>query len=265
MPETAAAPLLATLSESGLDQIAAFLLAGTKEEADDLAPTALQLLAAEFPAGDWGMDHDSNLFGHGALRNLYEREIPSDFRAWLTAQGIDGDQYAAAIRPIQFNFINIWPAKLFPAAARANRGWRIRFVGFPNLNTIAAGLASHYQGNQSQNEIGRASALIHHAAFHVLKGSPEQQRLEAYPAATVEHWDGRGLMPQPIHQVGGLDISSFRPEGAQLKVARNTTVKKDLASFFAVIGLPRETFVAEGNQHITALRAMAAALGEVES
>lgn len=251
------------LDEGQLSAVADALLVGAEGEVAEARHWAEVGLRPVFPEAHWGITLESNPFSEAGKRGLYRNEIPGEFKAWLTQQRISEAEYADAIAAIQFNSISIWATKLFAGRARANRGWRIRLLGFPSLDTIAVGIASHYQGSQSQNELGRASALIRNAAIGQLSTKPDaREAIEAYAAATAEHWDGSGLMPNPIRSVGSLDISGYGHQGAQLRMARNTTAKKDIAAFFCIVGMNKEGFFRDGATHLSRLHLIASVLAE---
>ncbi len=94
--------------------------------------------------------------------------------------------------------------------------------------------------------MGRASGLIRARALEFLTGDAKRA-LEQWPSATAEDWEERGLMSEPILRIGSLDISSFDGgAGAKLRMVRNTTVKKELATFFAIRGMTLNEFEATG-------------------
>lgn len=243
-----------------LTPVAKFLTARSKTEAEAAWVDALPTVSEGFPPDVWGCTEDVNTYGPGAHANLYNTEIRSDFKTWLSDQGVSLDDYAAAVGPVQYASAQIFLGSLFKRA-RNNRGWRLRILGFPPLNIIACGLASHYQGTQNHNQMGEASARIRSRALEVLNGET-RAALSEWPSATSEHWEERGLMPEPVGHIGGLDISSFdEGGGAKLRMIRNTTVKKELATFFAIRGMTVETFISEGPVLLDTLRRIALDLG----
>ena len=73
-------------------------------------------------------------------------------------------------------------------------------------------------------------------------------------------------MANPVLMIGNLDISSFdEGRGAKLRMIRNTTVKKELATFFAIKGMTAETFISEGPVLLDTLRRVALDLGRTAS
>lgn len=253
----------AVLTADDMRVLADHLLSATKAQADSSWSAAELRLSQIFSEVYWGVDTATNQFTEEGLLNLYKTEISTKFREWLGGQGIDGQGYSRIIYPVQYNSIQIWLKSVFGGAQKSNKGWRMRLVGFPSLGTIAIGICSNYQGTQNQNQMALASSLIRQAALDVLPaGSAEIHSLSAYSSATSEHWDGRGLMPEPVLRLGELDISEYEPSGAQLRMARNTTVKKELSTFFCIEGMGRGLFESRGDKRILDIRDIAAALGE---
>jgi len=202
-------------------------------------------------------DHTVNSYGQDSHRNLYEVESRRDFRDWLQNRGISVDEYAKAVGPVQYVSIQLHLLSLMPRA-RSNRGWRIRIMGFPALGLIVCGLASHYQGTQNQNQMGHASELIRSRALEILTGESKHE-LDKWPAAIAEDWEGRGLMSSPVLYIGDLDISSFdNGKGAMLRMVRNTTVKKELSTFFAIKGVSESDFLQNGSEFLESLKNIAA-------
>lgn len=243
-----------------LTPVAKFLTARSETAAEAAWVDALPAISEGFPPSVWGYDYTINPYGPGSHANLYNTEIRSDFRNWLSGRGVSLDDYAAAVGPVQYASVQIFLGSLFKKA-RNNRGWRLRILGFPALNIVACGLASHYQGTQNHNLMGEASARIRSRALEVLNGET-RAALSEWPSATSEHWEERGLMPEPVSHIGGLDISSFEDGGgAKLRMIRNTTVKKELATFFAITGMTAEAFLSEGPVLLDTLRRIALDLG----
>ena len=250
------------LTQRAVDFLLDFLLAPTQSEAESAWSDASQSVTQMFPAPKWGFDRSINPFTADGRPNLYKNEIPTDFRQWLELQQIDEGGYVQLVREVQYNSIQVWLESLFSQRQRSNKGWRLRIVGYPSLNTIAVGLSGNYQGSQAQNQIGAASALIRGVALDVLSSDTEARSLlESYPSATAAHWDDRGLMESPVTTLSGLDISSYG--GVRLRMARNTTVKKEIATFFAIAGMGVEAFRTDIGSHLANLRLIAARLGEV--
>ena len=206
-----------------LSPVSTFLTSRSEEAATATWVDALPAISEGFPPEAWVADHAVNTYGPGAHRNLYDVESQRDFREWLQQEGVSVDDYAAAVGPLQYVSIQLHLLSLMPRA-RSNRGWRVRIIGFAPLGIVACGLASHYQGTQNHNQMGRASALIRSRALEVLTGE-SKQALEGWPAATSNEWEERGLMAEPVHKIGDLDLSTFdEGKGAKLRMIRNTTV-----------------------------------------
>ena len=243
-----------------LEPAAKFLTARSETAAEAAWVDALPTISEGFPPPIWGCTKDVNVYGPGAHNNLYNTEIRSDFKAWLSAGGVSLDDYTAAVGPVQYASAQIYLSSLFKRALN-NKGWRVSILGFPSLNIVVCGLSSHYQGTMSQNLMGAASARIRSRALEILSGEA-RAALSDWPSATSEHWEERGLMPEPVTHIGDLDISSFDDGGgAKLRMIRNTTVKKELATYFAIKGMTAEAFVSEGPALLDTLRRIALDLG----
>lgn len=250
-------------SQWNLAPVAAFLSARSDLDAESAWIDALPSLSEHFSPDRWGTSTSVNPYGPGAHENLYKVECQKDFRDWLTANNVSVERYANAVGPIQYVSIQLHLLTLMERA-RSNKGWRVRIVGFPSLGIIACGLGSHYQGTQNHNEMGRASGLIRSRALEVLRG-PSKSLLEQWPSATPDIWEERGLMTSPVLDIGDLDISGYDDgRGAKLRMVRNTTVKKELATFFAVKGISTEEFVAEGGGMLSELMHIAENLAGLE-
>ncbi len=243
-----------------LTPLTQFLTASSETAADAAWSEALHTIGEGFPPPIWGCTKDVNNYGPGAHSNLFNTEIRRDFKTWLSDHGVSLDDYTAAVGPVQYVSAQIYLSSLFTRAVN-NKGWRVRILGFPSLKIIACGLASHYQGTMNHNHMGEASARIRSRALEVLSGE-NKTALGEWPAATAEHWEERGLMPEPASYIGDLDISSFDEGlGARLRMVRNTTVKKELATFFAIKGMTADVFVSEGPALLDTLRQIAFELG----
>lgn len=243
-----------------LTPLARFLTSRSQTAADNSWVDALQTISEGFPPPTWGCTKEVNIYGPGAHSNLYNTEIRSDFKSWLSDHSISFDDYAAAVGTVQYVSVQIYLSSLLTRAVN-NKGWRVKILGFPSLNVIACGLASHYTGTMSHNRMGEASARIRSFALEVLNGETKAA-LREWSSATPEHWEERGLMPEPVTHIGNLDISSFDGGGgARLRMIRNTTVKKDLATFFAIKGMSAEAFITAGPLLLETLRQIALDLG----
>lgn len=247
-----------------LSPVTNYLTSRTEQAAEAAWVGALVSLSRGFPTTIWGADHTVSKFGAGAHTNLYNQEIPRGFKVWLTGQGVTVDDYADHVGPLQYLSAEIRLLSLLPHAA-SNKGWRVRIVGFPALRLVAFGLSSHYQGTQNQNEMGRASSLIRSRALEVVSGE-EKHALEGWPSATSADWDNRGLMVKPVLSLGDLDISTYDGgAGAMLRMVRNTTVKKELSTFFGIKGMAADDFLVEGGESLLTLRQIALTLGGTEA
>lgn len=247
-----------------LGPVAAFLSAHSDNAAEAAWVDALPTISEKFAPEIWGADRTVNAYGANSHANLYNVECQQDFRTWLKSNGVTADQYANAVGPIQYVSFQLHLLSI-SERARSNKGWRVRVIGFPPLGVVACGLGTHYQGTQNHNQMGRAAQLIRTRALEVLKGE-SRVALEDWPSATADEWEERGLMPDPVLQIGDLDISGYdKGRGAKLRMVRNTTVKKELATFFAIKGMTLDDFVQDGPEYLETLRKVALDLGRREA
>ncbi|MGP9706658.1 hypothetical protein ACT3SQ_15145 [Brachybacterium sp. AOP42-C2-15] len=247
-----------------LGPVASFLSSRSESRAEAAWVDALPVISERFVPDAWGADVSVNPYGQGAHRNLYRVECQKDFRNWLQENGVSEERYSEVVGPIQYVSFQIHLLSLMERP-RSNKGWRVRAIGFPSLGLIACGLGSHYQGTQNHNQMGSASQLIRTRALEVVSGE-SRKALEDWPAATPEHWEERGLMSEPVLKIGDLDISTYdEGNGAKLRMVRNTTVKKELATFFALKGMTVEQFINDGPEHLETLRRIAFDLGRLEA
>jgi hypothetical protein len=245
-----------------LKVVADFLLSPTTSAHDAAWPAAQAAAVQFFPAPHWGVNQGANPFGDAS--SLFRNREIGKLRKWLVDNGIDGNQFAEGLTEMQYNSIQAWLTKVFPSGHQQNRGWRVRLIGFPSLQTIALGLASHYQSTPAQRVLGEASARIREIAVKALGAEPDLKSfLDSYLAATRAHWDGSGLTPKRITKLGSLDISGYTGD-TEIRMARNTTVKKEIATFFAIKGMDRQEFLANGSSQLESLRKVAEKLGGVE-
>lgn len=247
-----------------LTAVALLLCAQSGEAAEAAWVDALPALSKKFDPEVWGANYSVNPYGPGAHSNLFNVEVQRDFKLWLEQNSVSVDDYTDAVGPMQYVSVELHLLTLLPRA-RSNKGWRVRAIGFPSLGIVACGLSSNYQGTQNHNEMGRASGLIRARALEVLTGDSKQS-LEQWPSATPDDWEERGLMPESIRGIGSLDISTFdEGRGAKLRMVRNTTVKKELATFFAIRGLTLNDFENSGASCLVTLRDIALGLGRPDS
>jgi hypothetical protein len=247
-----------------LEAVGLFLSARSEAGAEAAWIDALPILSERFAPEVWGADTSINPYGQGAHNNLYNVECQRDFREWLQANGVTHETYAEAVGPVQYVSFQLHLLSLMERA-RSNKGWRVRVIGFPSLGLVACGLGSHYQGTQNQNQMGHASELIRNRALEVLSGAT-RLALEGWPSANAADWEERGLMAEPVLNIGDLDISTYdEGRGAKLRMVRNTTVKKELATFFAIKGMTVDAFLQDGADYLDELRRIAVDLGRQEA
>lgn len=246
-----------------LGPIATFLSAHAETDAEAAWVDALPAISEKFVPAVWGADRTVNAYGANSHANLFNVECQQDFRTWLKTNGVTAERYADAVGPIQYVSFQLHLLSI-AERARSNKGWRVRVIAFPPLGVVACGLGTHYQGTQNHNQMGRAAQLIRARALEVLSGE-SRLALEAWSSATADEWEERGLMPEPVLKIGDLDISGYdEGRGAKLRMVRNTTVKKELSTFFAIKGMTLDDFVRDGAEYLETLRRIALDLGRRE-
>lgn len=224
----------------------------------DLQPEVKAALTEIRPSTTWSVDFTDNPFSESGHRNLYRSEMRRDFREWLSLKGVTPDRYGEFVGSVQYRSVSISDTELIPAGRR-NKGWRVRLMGFPSIGIVGMGISTHYQGTQNQNLMGEASALIRSVASSVVNDEP--QVFERFPSATAAHWDSTQLFPEPVLKIGDMDVSGFNgANGIELRSVRNTTVKKELSTFFFLRGYNQGTFAEDGASDLTLLVDFAAKL-----
>jgi hypothetical protein len=255
------------LSDGDRLAISTFLFAPDVATSTASWPNAGKAIEKIFPVKTWGTFQRPSLFEKSSSKpNLYRQEMQAPFRNWLQEKGIGESEYIAQIPDVQFNTLDIWPRRLFDEPYKDDRGWRIQMLGFPAMQILVMGLAHAPQGNQSQDMLGAASNLIRDAATVMLTNDGEiKPLLETYQAATSDDWNEGNLIPASVKFIGSLDISGYA-DGPRLKFIRNTSAKRQIASYFAVVGMTREDFeTGSGVLHLRNFRAIAAKIGEVDA
>lgn len=244
----------------------------------DFEPDAFaETIERYLPRSEWLVTHAPIRYNEAATyENLLNQEMGGDFREFLESRSIGAADYGGILGPIQFNAIRAQLRSVFPSR-NGTTGWKVVLLGFPALQLVVFALGHHYGDTRSQRIVGEASERLRHVALeHVSAESKE--RLTDYPAATPADWDDRGLMTKPILSIGGLDISAYdQGAGAKLRHVRNTSAKKEIATFFFRHALPISELNAtkvedefgpassEGNYHLALIRRVARELGKVDS
>lgn len=256
-------PEEATLTTLEVDALSNCLLAPEETvslDAWEVADTAIKRL---FPGELWGTFRRSSTFAAASLSNLFHQEMPRNFKSWLEANGIGEEGYASHIPTVQFNSVDIYLNHLFDTPYNRDTGWRIQLLGFPAVQITVIGLAHAPEGDQNQNRLGQVSALIREAALKILANNAElKPLLESYPSATRDHWDGSSLIPTSVRTIGGLNISAY-DGNIRLNMIRNTSAKRQIATYFAITSLTRSDFEAQSNVQLKNFREIALRLGEV--
>jgi 5-methylcytosine-specific restriction protein B len=191
---------------------------------------AMQQLEAIFSPADWGISIVRDPFTASNFSNLWNNELTKRIRKKLITQKKDESDYAKWLGDTHYLAVYIYWKKLFPKGYRQNTGWRILLLALPTVGSVAIGIASHYQNGMNHRKLGLASNLLRDVLVELLGN--QLSHLDV-PGRKVQpdDWDGSGLIPAPISQVAGVDIS---PELLRLKDVRTTTVKKIIPSYVSI-------------------------------
>jgi 5-methylcytosine-specific restriction protein B len=187
-------------------------------------------LKAVFPEDSWNIEIEVSEYTAENIANLWSNELRKPLKAALEAESKSKASFSAWLGDIHFVNVRIAPKRIFQRS-RSNQGWRISMMALPAAGVIGLGIASHYQGGQNHNALGRASAFLRDVAA---AGMPDGNVLPGREAE-AEDWDGTGLFTAPVRQVDGVTVPVSSDNGMlSLKSVRTTTVKKILASFISI-------------------------------
>jgi len=183
-----------------------------------------------FPEDAWNVEIEVSEYTQDNIANLWNNELRKPLKAALEAVGKDQNSFASWLGDTHFVNIRIAPKRIFERS-RSNQGWRISIMALPAAGVVGLGIASHYQGGQNHNALGRASAFLRDVAANgMADGSGLPGRV-----AVAEDWDGTGLFTAPVRHFDGVPIPAASDNGMlALKSIRTTTVKKILASFISI-------------------------------
>jgi 5-methylcytosine-specific restriction protein B len=244
--------------------LASYLRARTVASATAAQGSATADLSSVFPSDHWEVRLSLTAYTDANYRNLWNNEVRGAVRSRLESQGHTQADYASFLGEVHFVSAVAGSRRLFRDGYRDNQGWRVLALGVPPAGVIAVGLASHYQNAQNHNRLGVASAVFFEriASICAAANVPVSAR-----AVQPTDWDRTTLMPEPILEVLGTDISSIYDEepGLWLKEVRTTTVKKTVASFMTLEVVSSTCTDAELLHKLESVRTMAEVLLEVEA
>lgn len=184
-----------------------------------------------FPKDKWELSLLVKPYTKENKANLYKTELRKGIKNALTAAGKNEAEYWAWLGDVHYVNIAAVP-KTISEKGKANEGWRFSIMGLPAAGVAAMGIASHYQGGQDHNNLGRASALLHEL---VRDGLDEAGSSALGRAIDPDDWDRTGLFVRPITNVLKISIPDDVDNGnLAIKNVRSTTVKKILASFISI-------------------------------
>lgn len=192
-------------------------------------------LLSIFSENEWELFFDYSEYTDSNKKNLWKNELRKPIKKALEKNAGGFSDYAAWLEEIHFISISAQKKSVFSKAAK-NIGWRVSLFAVPAAGVIALGIASHYQGGQKHNQLGKASNLLYDAAYDGLKteGASLPGRM-VHPA----DWDKDGIITSPITILGSLDLSTVpNIDSIILKDVRTTTTKKILASFISIDAIP---------------------------
>jgi hypothetical protein len=204
------------------------LSARTANDFDENRAGAEAELAGIFSTSEWGMEFRCQAYTRQNYENLWTNELRTAIRELLKAAGKTSKDYAEWLGEVQYINVAIYPRRLFKDH-EWDTGWRLAFLAVPPVRATAMGIASFYKDSTSQNALGRASGLLMDLASKglgdgVIPGSK----------VSADFWDKRALIPAPVLNVCGVDISPVAPQGLELADVRVSTVKKNIASFISI-------------------------------
>jgi 5-methylcytosine-specific restriction protein B len=210
-----------------------FLIDRTTAGHDQAAKTAAEgILRAIFPESRWSCEIDVESYSPENYANLWNNELRKSIRNALSDAGKGRADYESWLGEIHFVSIRLEPRPVFEDRIQSNKGWRVSVLALPAAHVIAVGIASHYQGGQAHNALGRASGLLHDAARDGLSGLAS-----TLPGRKInaDDWDKAGLFEAPITEVANVALPAAGDAASLfLKDLRTTTVKKILASYISV-------------------------------
>ena len=217
---------------SALPSLLGILRVRTRPGFITLKSAAEKELESVFPPHDWGIDIELTDYTVENKRSLWDNEMRKPIRRALESGG-GSAAYSNWLQDVHFVMISIYRRDVFKTYNR-NVGWRVAIIALPAAGVIATGIASHYQGGQNHNQLGRASNLLFDAAKDGLAGYAGGISIPGRKVIPSD-WDGDGLISTPITSVAGVDLTILASIGSlHLKDVRTTTTKKILASYITI-------------------------------
>lgn len=216
--------------------LAPLLYARSEADFEAARPGATSKLETLFPPGDWGLDIYFEPYTEANVGNLWNNEFNASMRAAFADSGKSESDFKAWLQEVHFVGVNVYWKHLFETYKR-NVGWRLLLFSVPAAEVATVGLASHYQQAQRHNQLAKVSNLLFDQATDGLAAAGSGQPLPGRKVAP-DDWDKDGLMPHPIADVAGVDVSTAHGgRGLFIKEVRSTTVKKIIASLITVTPL----------------------------
>ena len=220
-----------------MQAVASLIRARSEDEFNAALEGAEEELASIFAPAGWGLKLELAPYTEANLGTIWRHEMRPSLRNLLESEGKTQHDYSEWLGHVHFVRVAVYRKALFETY-KDNRGWRVLLLSLPAANAAGVGLASHYQGGQDHNKLAEVSNVFYDIAK---AGLAEAGVDTALPGRKVrsDDWDRAGLIPEPIREVCGVDISVVgEGEGLWLKDVRGTTAKKVIASWISVQPLP---------------------------
>jgi 5-methylcytosine-specific restriction enzyme B len=215
-----------------------------------------------FRPSEWGIDIGIEEYNQQNKENLWRNELRRAIRRKMEEMGESIADYAAWLEDIHYVYIGVYRKSVF-ASYRENVGWRVGIISVPAAGAIAMGIASHYQGGQNHNQLGRASNLLYDAARDGLAGAAATSVLPGRKVGP-DDWDRDGLILNPATTLAGVDLTSIPGIGNLiLKDVRTTTVKKLIATYISIEALSATVANSEIHDKLSELNSVASTLAAV--
>jgi 5-methylcytosine-specific restriction protein B len=215
-----------------MQAVASLIRARSEDEFNAARDAAAEELASIFAPAGWGLKLDLALYTEANLANIWQNELRASVRVLLEDEGKARHDYGEWLGAVHYVRVAAYRKALFETY-KDNQGWRVLLLSLPAANAAGVGLASHYQGGQAHNKLAEVSNVLYDVANAGLSDGGGT----SLPGRKVraDDWDRAGLIPEPILDVCGVDISSVGDgDGLWLKDVRTTTVKKVIASWISV-------------------------------
>lgn len=227
-----------------MNNVSQLLLARDSELFEAQRAGASAELAGLFPAAEWEVRLDAQLYASSNYDNIWNNEARRGLIHVLEAANIGTMQYREWLGEMHYTRVIAAPRRLFTDGYKDNQGWRVLALGVPAVGVVVVGLASHYQNAQNHGHLASASNVFfeHISTIAVQRDVPMRGR-----KVNPRDWEGTGLFTVPRLTVAHVDVSAVNPAepGVWLKDVRTTTLKKVLASFMTLESLDQPAVISD--------------------